>query len=81
MAHIARHQVTPEEVKDICHQDPIATESYNGRIRVIGRTRGNILTAILAPQTEEGVYYIVTARTASRKERQLYRSQKGGAAP
>lgn len=78
VAHIARHDVTPDEIAEICHQDPITSETYGGRIRVIGRTRGKILTAILAPQAEDGVYYVVTARTASKKERHLYREQKGG---
>lgn len=80
VAHIARHEVTVDEVEEICQQDPITSETYGRRLRVIGRTNeGKILTAILSPQDEEGVYYPVTARTASRKERQLYRVQKGGA--
>jgi uncharacterized DUF497 family protein len=78
IAHVGRHEVTPSEVLEICQQEPITSETYGGRLRVIGRTRGRILTAILAPQSEEGVYYVITARTASRKERQLYREQKGG---
>jgi uncharacterized DUF497 family protein len=79
--HIARHEVTVDEVDEICQQNPITSETYAGRLRLIGRTQGGkILTVILSPQSEEGVYYPVTARTASRKERQLYRDQRGGAA-
>jgi len=81
VAHIARHDVTPDEVEEICHQDPITSETYSGRIRVVGWTRGRILTAILAPEADEGVYYVVTARTASRKERQLYYDLKAGTSP
>mgnify|MGYP001213543161 CR=1 FL=1 len=78
VAHIARHEVTVDEVEDICQQTPIASETYGGRLRVIGRTEGGkILTAIRSPQNEEGVYYPVTARTASWKERQLYRDRRG----
>ena len=77
-AHIARHDVFPDEVEEVCHNDPIVSETYNDRLRVIGLTgSGEILTVILAPEDED-VYYVVTARPASRKERQLYRAQKGG---
>ena len=78
--HIARHEVALEEVEEICDQDPVTSETYGGRIRVIGRTEaGRILTAILSPQQEDGVYFPITARTASRKERQLDRDQRGSA--
>lgn len=78
VAHIARHEVVPEEVEDVCHDAPIVSETYAGRLRVIGRTaRGRILTVILAPESE-GAYYVVTARPASRKERRLYQEQMGG---
>jgi hypothetical protein len=40
-----------------------------------------MLAVILDPEEEEGVYYPVTARPASRKERRLYREQKGGRNP
>jgi uncharacterized DUF497 family protein len=59
----------------------MVNETYNDRLRVIGLTGGgDILTVILAPESD-GVYYVVTARPASRKERQLYRTQKGGETP
>ncbi len=75
--HIARHQVTPEEVEEVCHGQPVTTESYKGRLRVVGPSRsGRILTVILAPQDAEGVYYPVTARPADRKERRNYAQQR-----
>jgi hypothetical protein len=78
MAHIARHDAVPEEVEQVCHNDPITDQSYGGRLRVLGLTRSRrMLTAILAPYGR-GVYYPVTARPASRKEPRLYREQKGG---
>ena len=75
VARIARHGVTPDEVEDICRPDSVTSETDRGRMRVIGLTGRKVLTAILAPQTVVGVYYVVTARTASREERQLYRRQ------
>jgi uncharacterized DUF497 family protein len=74
VAHIARHNVIPEEVEEVCHGRAFFSENtYKGRLRVIGpNAAGRVLTVILAPEGE-GMYYPVTARTASRKERQRYR--------
>ena len=78
VAHILRHDVTPDEVEEICRGEHIALQSYAGRLMLIGLTRGRILAAVLAPQEGEGVFYVVTARTASRKERRYYRQQTRG---
>ena len=76
VAHIARHDVIPEEVEEVCHDQPITSETYKGRLRVVGLTQsGRILTVILAPTPEAGVYYPITARPADRKERRNYREE------
>jgi uncharacterized DUF497 family protein len=73
VAHIARHRVTPEEVEEVAHGTPVTSATYKGRIRVVGPARnGRMLTAILAPTDEPGVYYPITARPADRKERRNY---------
>ena len=77
VTHIARHRVAPEEAEEACHGRPMTSKTYKGRIRVVGPTRSRrILTVILAPKGR-GVYYPVTARPASRKERLRYKEQKG----
>jgi len=79
IVHIARHGVTPDEVEQVCHAPAMTSETYKARLRVVGPTdEGRMLTAILAPQQEEGVYYPITARPASRKERRRYHEEKGG---
>ncbi len=78
IAHIARHDVIPEEVEEVCHGQPVTSQTYNGRLRVVGPTRSHrMLTVILAPTEEPGVYYPVTARPADRKERRNYGEQRG----
>lgn len=78
VAHIARHGVTPEDVEEVCQGDYLVRQTYQGRFLVIGpSTSGNLLSAILAPEGE-GVYYVVTARPAAKKERRIYRQLKGG---
>ena len=75
----ARHGVTPEDVEQVCHGEHFTTQEHTGHLRVIGPTPdGWMLTIILDPEPEPGVYYPVTARPASRKERQLYQDAKGG---
>jgi uncharacterized DUF497 family protein len=78
VGHIARHRVTPEEVEEVCHGEPVTSQTYKGRIRVVGPTRSRrMLTVILAPTDEQGVYYPITARPADRKERQHYNEARG----
>jgi uncharacterized DUF497 family protein len=76
VAHIARHRVIPEEVEEVCHDKPVTSETYKGRLRVVGLTRsGRILTVILAPTPDADVYYPITARPADRKERRNYQEE------
>lgn len=78
VAHIARHEVAPEEVEEVCHGEPLALRGYRNRIILIGPTDvGRMLAVVLGPEAE-GVYYPVTARPASRKERRFYLQDRGG---
>lgn len=74
VAHIGDHQVLPGEVEAACHADGLIQETYGGRLLLTARTEG-----VLAPEGED-VYYPVTARDASKRERRDYRAQKGGGA-
>lgn len=79
VAHIARHNVLPEEVEDVCRGKYVSYESYDGRFEIIGATKqGSILFIVLDPEPVEGEYYVVTAHTASKKARALYEKEKGG---
>ena len=82
--HMARHGVLPDEVEQVCQRRPFVEHGYSGRLRLIGSTTTHrVLAVILAPKAIAGVYYPVTARPASRKERrhyQQYHEQQGGEA-
>jgi uncharacterized DUF497 family protein len=81
VAHIARHGVIPDEVEEVCHGQHVDLQSYQGRIILIGPTQaGRVLAVVLDPQAGD-VYYPITARPASRKERRYYQQQKGGRGP
>jgi uncharacterized protein len=82
VAHIARHDVTPEEVEEVCQGEPLTSETYKGRLRVVGPTQsGRMLTVILAPADQTGGYYPITARSADRKERRMYAQQMSEVSP
>ena len=77
ITHIARHDVTPDEVEDVCHGEFMTSQTYKGRIRVVGPTStGRMLAIILAPR-ERGAYYVVTAHNANAGEQQRYSELKG----
>lgn len=77
--HIARHEVTTDEVEEVCHGIHIAMDGKEGRLLIVGLTRkGRLVTAVLDPEPEAAVYYPVTARSADKKERQRFRQEKGG---
>ncbi len=79
VAHIARHTVIPEEVEEVCKSNPLIQIGNKGRIVVIGLTQADRwLEAVLDPEPEKGTYYVVTAHTANKKERALYKKEKGG---
>lgn len=72
VAHIARHGITQLEVEEVCHGRHAVRQSYLQRIMLIGPTKsGRMIVIVLAPK-DDGVYYTVTARPASRRERTLY---------
>ena len=66
--HLARHEVSKEEVEEVCHGKYKAKASYRKRIQLSGETKnGRRLTIILSPEGrnlekyEEGIYYPITA--------------------
>lgn len=73
---IARHNVAPEEVEEICHGDPIVQTGKKGRKLIIGPTKQKRIVLVVLDHEGKGRYYPVTARDASRKERKLYKQEK-----
>jgi uncharacterized protein len=79
VAHIARHEVVPDEVEEVCHGPYITRQTYDDRHLLIGPTRsGRMLVIILGPTDQAEVYYPVTARSASMKERRIYKNEQRG---
>ena len=73
ISHIARHNVKPEEVEEVCESRYVFTKGRQNTYRVIGQTQGGrYLTVILAPRGH-GNFYPVTARDSDKKERRLFK--------
>lgn len=67
--HIRKHKVRQEEVEEVCRGVLKSQPTYGQRILVFGETKKKRkLTAVLAKK-KAGIYYVVTARNASKKER------------
>ena len=66
--HIARHNVKQAEVEEIFAQAVRAKKSYKGRLVVFGKTKNKRLLAVVLEKENKG-YYVLSSRTASRKER------------
>ena len=76
--HIAIHDVMPDEVEDVCLGTPVMRQSYRNRVILIGPTqKARLLTVVLDLEAGD-LYYPVSARPASRKERARYHNEKEG---
>ncbi len=78
IAHIARHGVFPQQAAEAVDAALLVESTYGGRYLYIGPTSaGRMLAVVLEPEGA-GVYLVVTARPASRKERhRIDRAQEG----
>lgn len=71
--HIARHGVESDEVAEAVGNAAFMTRSRRETYQLVGQTEaGRSLSVILASR-RYGVYYVVTAREATREEQRRYR--------
>jgi uncharacterized DUF497 family protein len=78
-AHIAKHTVLPHEAEEAIASTAVVRETYKQRLQFIGSTaEGQVLSIVVGPVLgRPGVYYVFSARPASRKERRAYEHAKG----
>src|SRR5579862_5371154 len=71
--HIARHQVTLQEVQEIVFGDFAYIKGREDRWLLIGQTRaGRFLTVVVGKRSAKNAYGLVTARPSRRDERSFY---------
>ena len=74
LEHIARHEVAMEEVLEIVSGDYAYIQGRHERWLLIGKTsQGRFLTVVVGARARPNTYGLVTARSASREERNFYR--------
>jgi len=74
--HIKKHKISVNEVEDVCRGELKSQSGYQGRIIVLGKTaKGRSLTIVLFRKKAE-IYYVVTARDMSKKERRYFLGEK-----
>jgi uncharacterized DUF497 family protein len=78
--HIAGHAVLLEGAEEVVVGDPLVRETYKQRLQLVGPTlAGRMLSIVVgAVPDQPGVYYVFSARPASRKERRAYEQGTGG---
>lgn len=70
--HIAKHNVSPEEVEEVCQSKHLLEKGRSGLYSVIGQTQaGRYLITILAPRGSS--FYPVTTRDADDKEKRRFK--------
>ncbi len=67
--HIARHQIIPDEVEAICHNNPVVLHGrLKNRLLLIGKTdEDRTITVVLEPKGKS-VYYPITAYPSDSKD-------------
>lgn len=71
LEHIKKHKVTKSEVEEACFKPMCSFRSYQQRLIFVGKTREGRLLSLVLVEKSKGVYYLVTARDTSRKEKGL----------
>lgn len=75
--HISFHNVTPEEAEEVFIDNPIYRKSREGKYLAFGQTlEGRYLTVVFVCK-RKGIIRVITARDMDKKERKLYRREKG----
>ena len=75
--HTSRHNVVPNEVQDSLADEHAAyLIAKHGRVMVLGRAGKRLIATIMNEQAGKGIFYVITARDMSKKERTFYRSLK-----
>lgn len=73
-AHIARHDVVPREVEEVCGSRPFLYRQGRENTRyVFGRTHAGRYLFVVLTESMDGRWYIVTARDMTHAEQREFR--------
>ena len=66
IAHIARHNVSPDEVAEVCNREPVVKEGHENRLFVIGSTNTDRLPHMMQVR---GVYKPIKQKSGKEVKR------------
>jgi uncharacterized protein len=78
IGHIARHDVIPSEVEEVCENEVALRDGRNDYLILIGKTHAGRMLKIVLEQKAQSIWRVATAHDASRKERRYYQVEIGG---
>ena len=73
--HIAKHDVTPQEVEEACYNQPICRKTKDGLYLVYGQTDTGRYLFIVVRYKYKGLIYVITARPMTENEQKYYRKE------
>lgn len=73
--HISKHSVSIGEVEQVCKGIITARFGHSRRYLIIGQTKEKRILTIFLARKAKGVFYPVSARDSSRKERRWIQIQ------
>ena len=74
--HIARHDVTPDEVEEVFDQRYLLFRTRDERYLAIGKSYDGRFVTVIFEKIKDGIR-VVTARDTDYKERKLYKRKTG----
>jgi uncharacterized DUF497 family protein len=80
VAHIAKHDVTAEQVEELIQGIYVMKEAHSGRFMILGQANAKRVLGVVVQFRGSLGYYVVTARPANHTERRIYQTEieKGG---
>lgn len=74
--HIAKHSVTPQEVEEVCYNQPITRRTKDGLYIIYGQSDAGRYLFIIISYKPKGVVYVITARAMTDNEQRYYRKRR-----
>ena len=78
VAHISRHQVSPEDVEEALTGDPVVLRGADGRFLAYGKTESGRHLFTVYVSRSRGRIRVLTAREMTDKEKRSYRKKRKG---
>ena len=75
VGHIARHNVDPEEVEEVCCLNPLVMRGRENRYLVYGQSEEGRYLLVVGVYLGQGSFRVITARDMTDSERKFYKKR------